>query len=228
MSAKKVKDMNGIENRDMVANSMSKDTDAQSSSNRWKVKDVITLAIFNVILLVINMVVTFVVGMLLPGISYVIGCAIAGIITGPVYMVMANRINKQGIILFTALINGMFYLVMGMPHYLVFFAVGGIVCELVMWGKGAYRSVPRNVIGYVLLYIFYFLSGVFPLIFFRDSYLEAVGAMYTPEQTEAMLYYYGTPHIVLIACILAAVGAALGIIIGGIFVRRHIKKAKLI
>jgi energy-coupling factor transport system substrate-specific component len=191
-------------------------------------KDAITLAIFNVILLVILMVVTLVFGMLLPGISYMIAYGIAGILTGPVYMVMANRINKHGILLFTALIDGVFYAVMGMPHYLLFFAVGGACCELAMWGKDAYRSVPRNALGYALLYVFFFLSGVFPLILFRDSYLEAVGAMYAPEQIEAMLYYYGTPHIILISCLLAAAGAVLGVIIGGVFVKRHVKKAKLV
>jgi energy-coupling factor transport system substrate-specific component len=203
-------------------------TGAEPSGNRWKVKDFITLAIFNVILLVITMVVTAVVGLLLPGLSYMVGYAISGLLTGPVYMVMANRINKRGVLLFTAVITGAFYAAMGIVHYLIVFAVGGIICELAMWGKDSYRRVPRNAVGYALLYVFFCLGGVLPLIIFRDSYLTAVGAMYTPEQMEVMLYYYGTPHIVLISCVLAACGAVLGTVVGGVFVRRHIKKAKLV
>jgi energy-coupling factor transport system substrate-specific component len=198
------------------------------SGMRWTGKDFVTLAIFNVILLVVAMAVTAVVGLLLPGLSYVVGYPIAGLLTGPVYMVMANRIHKRGVLFFTAVINGAFYAAMGVVHYLVIFAVGGIVCELAMWGKDSYRRVSRNAVGYALLYVFYYLGGVLPLVVFRDSYLAAVGAMYTSEQMGVMLHYYGTPHIVLVSCALAACGAVLGVIVGGAFVRRHIKKAKLV
>jgi energy-coupling factor transport system substrate-specific component len=204
------------------------DQRSASSVNRWRGKDFITLAIFNVILIVVTMVVTAVIGLLFPGISYMIGYPIGGILTGPIYMVMANRINKRGVLLFTALIFGLFYLVMGLVYYLVVLVIGGIICELSMWGKDTYKSVPRNAVGYSLLYVFYQLSGVLPLVFFREQYLGTLSASYTAEQMDVMLYYYGTPHIVVITCVLAAIGATVGIIIGGAFVKRHIKKAKLV
>ncbi|MFJ6208883.1 MptD family putative ECF transporter S component [Lysinibacillus sp. NPDC092081] len=196
----------------------------QSFNNKWSTKDYITLAIFNVVMLVILTMVTTVTHAL----SYLIGGGAAALFNGPIYMVMSNKINKRGILFYTSIIMGLFFLIFGFIHFLITMVAVGILCELVMWGNNSYKNTFRNGIGYSIFYVGFSLCGVVPLVFFREQYMATLAKSYSQEQLDNLLLSYGTPSMVVIMCIISIVGALTGCLMGGQLLKKHVKKAKLV
>lgn len=191
--------------------------------NRWRIRDFITLAIFNVVMIIIITICPiFTVA------SYLIVGGVTALLNGPIYMVMSNKIDKRGILFFTALITGLYFMAYGYVYFLVTLAVIGIISELVVWGGDAYKSPVRNAIGYAIFYVGYSLCGVIPLIFFREQYVEVLTKSYSQAALDEMLYYYGTPSIVVIMCAISAAGAIIGCLAGNLLLKKHVKKAKLV
>ncbi|MGR3779429.1 MptD family putative ECF transporter S component [Bacillus paramycoides] len=193
-------------------------------NNKWNTKDYITLAIFNVVMIVILTIITT----FTHALSYLIGGGIAALVNGPIYMVMSNKINKRGILFFTSIITGLYFLMFGFLYFLITLATVGIFCELVMWGKDTYKNTFRNAIGYGIFYSGYSLCGVVPLVFFREQYVAILAKSYSQEQLDNLLFYYGTPSMVLVMCCISIVGGVGGCFIGNQLLKKHVKKAKLV
>lgn len=196
----------------------------KTSTKKWKMRDFITLAIFNAVMLIV----ITVNGMFAYPINYLIGAGIIALINGPIYMVMASKINKRGVLFFSALLSGLFFVAFGQVYFLVIFAITGLLCELIMWGGGGYRQPVRNAAAYSLFYVGYTLCGVVPLIFFREQYVAGLEKRYSPEALADMLYYYETPSMILIMCGITIVGAVGGCLLGHKLLHKHVKKAKLV
>jgi energy-coupling factor transport system substrate-specific component len=194
------------------------------NTNKWTTRDYITLAIFNVVMLVILTLVTA----FTHALSYLIGGGAVALFNGAIYMAMANKINKRGIIFFSSVIMGLFYLAMGFVHFLITMAAFGILCELVMWGKNAYTSTFRNSIGFSLYYVGWCLCGVVPLIFFKEHYMATLTQNFTQKELDKLLVSYETPGLVLLMCFIAIAGGVAGCYIGSLLLKKHVKKAKLV
>ncbi|MEJ8547867.1 MptD family putative ECF transporter S component [Brevibacillus borstelensis] len=190
--------------------------------NRWKMRDFITLAIFNVVMLIIMTICP-----IFTVVSHLVVGGATALLNGPLYMVMSNKIDKRGVLFFTCIITGLYFVAFGYVYYLLTLAVIGIICELIVWGRDAYKNPVRNAIGYAVFYVGYSLCGVVPLIFFREQYLAVVKKGYSPEQLETMLYYFETPSMILLMCAISAVGGLAGCFIGNRLMKKHVKKAKL-
>lgn len=199
-----------------------------SATKKWGVSDAVSAAIFNIVQIIILFVVTMVVSMLFtPAISYLAGAGIIAMLAGPVYLTMAGRIGKPGVFFMMAVIYALVFLAMGQT-YMLSMILFGVIAELVMIGSNAYRSWNRNVLGYAVFYAGYSLCGVLPLVFFREKQISILSETYSPEALNSMMYYYGTPSMVLLMIVITLVGSILGCVIGRGFLERHIKKAKLI
>ncbi|MEK4063308.1 MULTISPECIES: MptD family putative ECF transporter S component [unclassified Paenibacillus] len=192
--------------------------------NNWKMRDFITLAIFNVVMLIV----ITVNGMFAYPINYLIGAGVIALINGPIYMVMASKINKRGVLFFSALLTGLFFVAFGQVYYLLVFAITGLLCELIIRGGAGYRQPVRNAVAYSLFYVGYMMCGVVPLIFFRKQYVAGLEKSYSPEALADMLYYYETPYMVLIMCAITIAGAVGGCLLGHALLRKHVKKARLV
>ncbi|MBD2866954.1 MptD family putative ECF transporter S component [Paenibacillus arenilitoris] len=195
------------------------------NTNRWTMRDFITLAIFNVVMLIIltacNM-------MIVHPIWHLIGGGVVALINGPVYMVLASKIGKPGVLFFNSIILGLYYTAFGFIYFLMILAVFGALCELAMRGSGTYKKAARNAIGYGIYYVGYSLCGFVPLILFREQYMSILEQSYTPAKLEEMLYYYSTPSMVIIMCVVSFVGSAAGCLAGSALLKKHVRKAKLV
>ncbi len=192
--------------------------------NRWKTKDFITLAIFNIIILVILNVSVMVANLLFtPTGAFYIGGVLPGLVGGPFYLVMANRIGKRGVLFLSMLLAGIMFATMGFVYYLIAFVVLGLIGELAMLGKNSYAKTVRNTIGYCLYTLSFELIGVFPLLFFREQYLALMG-----EKDLEQVLLYGQPGPLAIASLIIIVCSLGGCLIGTQILKRHVKKAKLI
>lgn len=70
----------------------------EKSSNRWTMRNIITLAIFTfIIVLVINLDSMLLNLLITPLGAYYVVAGVSAIICGPFYMVMVNKIAKPGV-----------------------------------------------------------------------------------------------------------------------------------
>ena len=63
------------------------------------------------------------------------------------YLVVANRLNKHGILLIWSTVFGIISALGGYVFLLPYFLLVGVLCELVMLGKDSYRKPLRNATG---------------------------------------------------------------------------------
>ena len=190
--------------------------------NKLKMKDIITLAIFNVAILVVMVVVKMVIMMVAtPAFNYLAYVGVMALFCAPLYVVMSNKVAKTGTLFVTALFSGLMMLLFGSGWFLIVELIVGVICELLMLGENTYKNPIRN--GIVL----YAVGSAIPLYLFKDQYLASLADSYTEEGLETLVYY-GSPAMVALISVITIVFAIVGYLIGCYFLKKHIKKAKLV
>ena len=138
----------------------------ETKSKRLQMKDVITLAIFNVAILVVMVAVKMIVMMVAtPAFNYLAYVGVMALFCAPLYVVMSNKVAKPGTLFVTALFSGLMMLAFGSGWFLIVEIVVGVICELVMIGTDTYKNPIRNGIGYALYWELY------ALVYYLDWYL---------------------------------------------------------
>ena len=156
---------------------------------------------------------------LLPGVGNILLPAVAALISGSVYMLLAAKLQKFGGISIMGLVMGLFFFVSG--HFVLSFAANIVCGVLADWvaSRSQYRSKKVLLASYVIFS--YGLTGpILPLWFMKDAYvvtLQARGkdaayidALFAPINT-------GTFIVCLVSILVCAV-------IGGLFGQKMIKK----
>ena len=174
---------------------------ASATANRWTTRDVLTFVIFNIVIIVATMVVKLAEDAVLsPQNTFFVGSWLFPLVSTPFYLVMADRIGKRGVLGGSILLFGVLYTFMGGLYCAPVAVVGAVIGELVMWGKGSYRSIVRSAVGFFV----YWASDVAAMV---SQYTEL-------------------PWILLMLAMFAA-GTALGAVIGAKFLKKHVRKAKI-
>ena len=196
--------------------------------NKLKMKDIITLAIFNVAILVVMVVVKMVIMMVAtPAFNYLAYVGVMALFCAPLYVVMSNKVAKTGTLFVTALFSGLMMLLFGSGWFLIVELIVGVICELLMLGENTYKNPIRNGIGYIVYWVLYAVGSAIPLYLFKDQYLASLADSYTEEGLESLVYY-GSPAMVALISVITIVFAIVGYLIGCYFLKKHIKKAKLV
>ncbi|MDO3678224.1 MptD family putative ECF transporter S component [Paenibacillus ehimensis] len=195
---------------------------------RWSIKDVVTCVIFNIVIMIVMTAVSMSASMFFtPAVAHLAGPGIMALLCGPLYMVMAGKISKRGVLMATSVISVLLFLAMGLINML--FLLGfGMIAELVMAGRNSYRNWKRNAAGYSIFFAGFALCAVIPLLLFKQKMIEIYSASYSQEAMNTMFYYYETPSMVAVMVSLTVAGSVLGCYFGNKFLNRHVKKAKLI
>ena len=197
-------------------------------SKRLAMKDVITLVIFNVAILIVMVVVKMLITVLAtPAFNYLAYVGVMALFCAPLFVVMSNRVAKTGVYFVTALLAGLMMAAFGSAWFLVVMIAVGALCEAAMMGKEAYRSPVRNGIGYALYWALYALGSAIPLFFFKDQYIASLQGSYTQEGIDILLSFYGSPSMLALITLITVVLAVVGFAGGYALYTRHIKKAKL-
>lgn len=207
------------------------DASSSQSSKRgggWTTHDVLTFVVFNIIIVVVTMAAKMVEDMLLsPQNTFFVGSWLFPLLATPFYLVMADRIGKRGVLSASIIVFGIFYAIMGGLYCIPVAIVGAIVGELLMWGKDSYHKVKRVVLGYYVYWVAFAFYGIVPYLLFKDAYMQQLGAYYSASDIAAMVAQYTElPWIVLMLAMFAA-GTFAGGFIGGKFLKKHVRKAKI-
>lgn len=200
----------------------------EKGTNKWTLMNVITLAIFSVIIFVIMTILMIVSNILFTPVgAYFIMPGIAALFAGPFYMVMTNKISKRGVLFFLSLISGLLFLAMGQVYTFVIYIILGVIGELCMWGQNAYQNFGRNLAGFFAYMLALSAGGIVPMLLFRKQYLTWYSSVGNSESLSAMIQVYGTPRGILTTIAITAIGSVIGCVIGRSILTRHVKKARI-
>lgn len=187
-------------------------------TNKLTVPDLITVGVFTALYFVLVAVATFACA-LLPGVGNILLPAVAALISGSVYMLLAAKLQKFGGVTIMGLVMGLFFFMSG--HFVLSFAANilcGVAADFIA-SAGQYRSKKPLLASYVVFS--YGLTGpILPLWFMKDAYL----ANLTARGKDAAYIDTLFAPINSGSFVLSMVAILLCAIIGGLFGQRMMKK----
>jgi energy-coupling factor transport system substrate-specific component len=147
---------------------------------------------------------------------------------GVVWAYLRVKVPKRFAILIQSVIFALIAFLMGSGWFVsagIF--VGGVLAELLA-GAGGYRSFGWNVAGYAVFAICLNL-GIFAIILLaRDYYYDfCVESGMAAEYMNALLDFVNVPLLALTSA-LSAAGAAIGMLLGRVFLKKHFVKAGVV
>ena len=172
------------------------------NAKKWSVKDVITLVLMTVLLIVIQLGINMIC-MVNDFVSMVLSVGITMVVCGPVYFLMVNRIHKRFVSLVYMTLLGLVFLIMGNWFLLPWFIVVGILAELILWKE----ITPNRLTAAWTVSSLAVASGM------EQSYIDAY------------VQYYTTPGWVIFILIFTMLCGFLGSLVGRKLIQKHFKKA---
>lgn len=196
--------------------------------NRFGVRDIVTVAAMMVLFFAFAF---FVGAITLPiPLLYLYGAAGIEMFIGAVfYLVAAHRISKHGLLFIWITVYGLVTALLGYAFMLPYFIALAAIVELSMIGKGSYKKLGRNLIGWGLYSGGMMIGAVIPIWFAWSSYKEAAIEGGFSSETLMMQYEMGTNSLLLlIGVVISVVLGCLGILFGQTLLRKHFKKAGIV
>ena len=188
-------------------------------TQQLNIPDLVTIGVFTAIYFVLVAVATFASALLLPGVSNIFLPAIAALISGSVYMLLAAKLQNFGGITIMGLVMGLFFFVSG--HFVLSFAANilfGLAADAVA-ALGKYKSKKLLLASYIVFS--YGLTGpILPLWFMKDAYVASLQARGKDAAYIDALFapINGGTFVVCLAAILVCA------VVGGVFGQRMMKK----
>lgn len=194
--------------------------------NKLTVPDLISVGVFTALYFVLVTVATFTCA-LLPGVGNIVLPALAALISGSVYMLLAAKLQKFGGITIMGLVMGLFFFVSG--HFLLSFAaniVCGLLADLIV-ARGKFRSEKLLLVSYVVFS--YGLTGpILPLWFMKDAYIANLTARGKDAAYIDTLFAPINNGSFVAAMAAILVCAVLGGLFGQRMMKKHFEKAGIV
>jgi len=190
--------------------------------NKLTVPDLISVGVFTALYFVLVTVATFTCA-LLPGVGNIVLPALAALISGSVYMLLAAKLQKFGGITIMGLVMGL------SGHFVLSFAaniVCGLLADLIA-ARGKFRSKKLLLVSYVVFS--YGLTGpILPLWFMKDAYIANLTARGKDAAYIDTLFapINNGSFVTVMAAILVC--AVLGGLFGQRMMKKHFEKAGIV
>ena len=191
-------------------------------NKKWSVKDVITLVLMTVLLIVIQLGINMVC-MVNDFVSMVLSVGITMLVCRPVYFLMVNRIRKRFVSLVYMTLLGLVFLMMGNWFLLPWFIVVGIIAEIILWKE---ITPNRLTASWTVSSLLYNGVNLLPVWVFWDTYYSfAVASGMEQSYINAYVQYYTAPSWVIFILVFTMLCGFLGSLIGRKLIQKHFKKA---
>lgn len=194
--------------------------------NKLTVPDLISVGVFTALYFVLATVATFTCA-LLPGVGNIVLPALAALISGSVYMLLAAKLQKFGGITIMGLVMGLFFFVSG--HFVLSFAaniVCGLLADLIA-ARDKFRSKKLLLVSYVVFS--YGLTGpILPLWFMKDAYIANLTARGKDAAYIDTLFVPINNGSFVVAMAAILVCAVLGGLFGQRMMKKHFEKAGIV
>jgi hypothetical protein len=194
--------------------------------NKLTVPDLISVGVFTALYFVLVTVATFTCA-LLPGVGNIVLPALAALISGSVYMLLAAKLQKFGGITIRGLVMGLFFFVSG--HFVLSFAaniVCGLLADLIA-ARDKFRSKKLLLVSYVVFS--YGLTGpILPLWFMKDAYIANLTVRGKDAAYIDTLFVPINNGSFVVAMAAILVCAVLGGLFGQRMMEKHFEKAGIV
>jgi energy-coupling factor transport system substrate-specific component len=196
------------------------------NQDKLKAKDLITIAIFTVVFVIITFACVMTLGM--TGIGYVFLASGSGLLCGVGWLYMRLKVPKRFTVLLQSTVCALLFFCIGAGWYIASgILIGGILAEIIT-SAGKYKSFKLTATGYAV-YGFCFHWGIFLLaLVARDYYVEYALANGTSQQSMDVLMPLLSWPVVLIGAVAAAAFSVVGILIGKALLKKHFEKAGIL
>lgn len=189
-------------------------------SERLNVKDLITVGIFSVIIIVL----IFIFGML--GYVPILMLALpilAALICGVPYMLFLTRVSKFGMVTLMGLILGCVMFLSGHTWVpIVTFTVCALVADIIL-KMGNYSSVKNSIISHGV-FILGIMGNMLPFFILRDAYMAAMRSSMGNDYVNVVAPFLQT-NVLIILIVLTFVFGLVSAYIGKIVLKKHFQKA---
>ena len=194
--------------------------------NKLTVPDLISVGVFTALYFVLVTVATFTCA-LLPGVGNIVLPALAALISGSVYMLLAAKLQKFGGITIMGLVMGLFFFVSG--HFVLSFAaniVCGLLADLIA-ARDKFRSKKLLLVSYVVFS--YGLTGpILPIWLMKDAYIANLTARGKDAAYIDTLFAPINNGSFVAAMAAILVCAVLGGLFGQRMMKKHFEKAGIV
>lgn len=194
--------------------------------NKLTVPDLISVGVFTALYFVLVTVATFTCA-LLPGVGNIVLPALAALISGSVYMLLAAKLQKFGGITIMGLVMGLFFFVSG--HFVLSFAtniVCGLLADLIAV-RGKFRSKKLLLVSYVV-FSYGLIGPILPLWFMKDAYIANLTARGKDAAYIDTLFAPINNGSFVAAMAAILVCAVLGGLFGQRMMKKHFEKAGIV
>ncbi len=195
---------------------------------KLKGKDLIVIAIFTIIIIVIEMAIGMACMMLLGMHFSMLFSGVAGLFVMPVFMLMAAKVKKPGVLFIYALLSGLIYTIMSTPLMLLISIVPAIIGELIISAPKKNASLGYNAIGYTFFRTVYSLHGTFLILLLGKDNFKENGTWFSEEQISQIFEYGFAAKSILITAGVTAIACTIGYFIGRKILRKNFEKAGVI
>lgn len=189
-------------------------------SERFNVKDLITVGIFSVIMIVL----IFAFGMLGYVPILMIGLPIiCALICGVPFMLFLTRVSKFGMVTLMGLILGIVMFLSGHTWIpIIVYTVCALIADVIL-KMGDYSSIKHSIFGYAT-----FALGVFgnmlPFYILRDYFVESIRTSMGNDYVNVILPFL-TNEMLVVMIIATFIAGLIGAYIGKIVLKKHFEKA---
>ncbi|UHA72703.1 MptD family putative ECF transporter S component [Paenibacillus sp. 481] len=197
-----------------------------TQSTSLKTKDYVLIGIFSILIFIVNGIVST----LLTPVMFAAMPLISGVclfFSAIIYLIMAIKVGKRGVILLLGLVTGLVYAIMGIPLMLPFFVAAGLLGEAVLLkGNGnQYKQVTRQSLAYASYGMLFGIGGYATIHVYGSDVLEA---MFSSEMSEIMRNFAYSPMWMLGSMLFSFVLTLLGCVFASNMLKKHFMKAGMI
>ena len=209
--------------------------DKRNASSQWqteqkeahmKLKDIATIAVLGVIGFALGMGVGMITGMF-GALSMYVSAGFAAFFVGPVYTIMARKVQKRGTAFCFWLIYGVLYAIMGFAVATPLCLIAGIVAEIIAGDYGNKKRVWLSFSASMFIYSMHMI--VFVLVLGSDGLATFVESI-SLEQAQQMVSMYTVDMMVicvLINIVTELLAGRFGMFINDKFFEKGAKESRL-
>lgn len=193
------------------------------SSEKLKSKDLITIAIFAVLMGIVQFIISMFFGMI--PVTYPFLVSVTLVPVGIIWVYMRVKVPKRGAIFIQSVVLALLLFLIGSGWWItVGFIVGGLAAELIS-GIGKYRDFKWNTIGYAAFGVLLNFCAFSPILLAADYYRNyCVSNGMDTAYVDSLINFMSWPLLILTTA-LSIAGAVLGMLLGRLMMRKHFRKA---
>lgn len=196
---------------------------------KMTVKDIITIVILSVLMIVLSHGIGAVLSFSLFT-TLVIAPGVVSLILAPLFMLMAVRIAKRGLFLIYTILTGLPFLFTGYWFVTLYIIIVGLLGEFLFFRNTEnYKNSKSLTIFWPIYSIFWVGMSVIPVWFLSDTYAQtALAGGFSQDYVDSLLMYFSTPSWMALIWGLAIIGGFIGALLGRRLLNKHFKKAGVV